>query len=92
MQFPTSSEVPQSPQGSFLTPTSGSGLKHRIRELECIIDSELKTLQRQVQQLKSQKIVQVSTRIYALLATVSSIANSLHDYRLTPWVVLLLQR
>ncbi|CDI86716.1 hypothetical protein, conserved [Eimeria praecox] len=58
MQFPASPDVSQSPQGSFLTPTSGSGLKHRIRELECIIDSELKTLQRQVQQLKSQKIVQ----------------------------------
>ncbi|KAL8433637.1 hypothetical protein Efla_005276 [Eimeria flavescens] len=45
-------------QGSFLTPTSGSGLKHRIRELECIIESELKALQRQVQQFKCQKIVQ----------------------------------
>ncbi|CDJ66616.1 hypothetical protein, conserved [Eimeria necatrix] len=58
MQFPTCSQNSQDPEGSFLTPTSGSGLKHRIRELECIIDSELRSLQRQVQQFKSQKIVQ----------------------------------
>ncbi|CDJ42167.1 hypothetical protein, conserved [Eimeria tenella] len=58
MQFPTCSQNSQDPEGPFLTPTSGSGLKHRIRELECIIDSELRSLQRQVQQFKSQKIVQ----------------------------------
>ncbi|CDJ27931.1 uncharacterized protein EMH_0096230 [Eimeria mitis] len=58
MQYPGSSEVSQGAQGSILTPTSGSGVKHRLREIECIIDSELKALQRQVQQLKSQKIVQ----------------------------------
>lgn len=60
MESPSSSATPHEAQGSFLTPTSGSGLKHRIRELECIIESELRSLQKQVQQFKCQKIVQVS--------------------------------
>lgn len=58
MESPRSSPTPHEAQGSFLTPTSGSGLKHRIRELECIIESELRSLQKQVQQFKCQKIVQ----------------------------------
>ncbi|XP_026190873.1 uncharacterized protein LOC113146770 [Cyclospora cayetanensis] len=59
MQYSVKTEGSRSPHGSLLTPTSGSGLKHRIRELECIIDSELKSLQMQVQQFRSQKTVQV---------------------------------
>lgn len=77
MQFPTCSQNSQDPEGSFLTPTSGSGLKHRIRELECIIDSELRSLQRQVQQFKSQKIVQVSNTIQ-LGFTTEIVVSGLH--------------
>lgn len=78
MQFPTCSQNSQDPEGPFLTPTSGSGLKHRIRELECIIDSELRSLQRQVQQFKSQKIVQVSNSIQLVGFIGESIISGLH--------------
>ncbi|PFH35292.1 hypothetical protein BESB_061790 [Besnoitia besnoiti] len=51
----------ESPRTTLLTPTSGSGLKQRIRELETIIDSELKSLHREVQMYLNQKVVQTST-------------------------------
>ncbi|EPR62084.1 hypothetical protein TGGT1_224905 [Toxoplasma gondii GT1] len=51
----------ESPRTTFLTPTSGSGLKQRIRELESIIDSELKSLHREVHVYRNQKVVQTST-------------------------------
>lgn len=78
METSATTPAPDAAQGSFLTPTSGSGLKHRIRELECIIDSELKALQKQVQQLKSQKIVQVSAGLEAFVGSggIAGVANA----------------